>query len=140
MAMASRSTSKTLDLQSLVTEAARIELKTLGAGADYWQVWAGQAAKLSTIAGDTLKAIEDDKASVSDTAHRFTEFGKANAEAFAQLYGRLSGSYFEELARLADIFGSSLETTRSSTKQAKAPTAKKAASKPDAGKRASANA
>jgi hypothetical protein len=98
--MASRSSLKSIDLQELITEAARLELKTLNAGVEFWQVWINQAAKLSNVASDTLQAIQDDKASVFDTAGRLSEFGKENANVFGELSSRLSKSYFEELDRL----------------------------------------
>jgi len=98
--MASRSLSNSVDLQGLITGAAKLELKALNAGVECWQVWISQAAKLSNIASDTLQAIENDKASLSETARRLTEFGKENAEAFAALSSRIGRSYYEELGRL----------------------------------------
>lgn len=113
--MASRSSSKSIDVQELITEAARLELKTLNAGVEFWQVWFNQATKLSNIAGDTLQAIQDDKASMSDTARRLTEFGKENADVFGELSSRLSKSYFEELGRLT----SAIEAKESKPAQTK---------------------
>lgn len=123
--MATRSASKTLDLQGLVSEAARIELRALNAGAEYWQVWAGQAAKLSDVAGETLKAMESDRISIADTAKRLAKFGKGNADAFVQLYGRLAASYFDELARLADRLDATAATAVKPEAQAKRSVPKK---------------
>ena len=64
-------------------------------------MWLGQAAKLANIANDTLQAIQDDKASLSATARRLTEFGKQNAEVFSDLSSRMSKRYYGELDRLA---------------------------------------
>lgn len=98
--MANRSSFGGIDLQELVTEAAKLELKALHAGVECWQVWINQVAKFSNIANDTLQAIEEDKASASDAARRFTKFGKENAEVLTALSSRLSKSYFEEIDRL----------------------------------------
>jgi hypothetical protein len=100
--MAGSSSSRTIDLQELITGAARLELRALNAGVEYWQAWINQAAKLSNIASDTLQAIQDDKASLSDTARRLADFGKDNAEVFGALSTRLGKRYYEELGRLVD--------------------------------------
>lgn len=100
--MANRSSLKSVDLQELITKAAKLELKVLNAGVDCWQVWINQVAKFSNIANDTLHAIEDDKVSMSGAARRFTEFSKENAEVLRDLTSRLSKSYFDEIDRLAD--------------------------------------
>ena len=98
--MATQSASKVIDLQNVITGAAKLELKALAAGVECLQVWINQAAKLSNIASDTLQAIQDDKGSLSETARRLTEFGKQNAEVFGDLSSRLSKSYYDELGRL----------------------------------------
>lgn len=102
--MASQSLARTVDLQRMITDAAKLELKALHAAVEYLQLWIGQAAKLSNIASSTLQAIEDDKASLSETARRLTEFGKQNAEVFGDLSSRLSRSYYDELGRLTAVF------------------------------------
>lgn len=99
--MATQSSSKAIDLQKVITGAAKLELKVLLAGVECLQVWINQAARLSNIASDTLQAIKDDKGSLSVTARRLTEFGKQNAEVFGDLSSRLSKSYYDELGRLA---------------------------------------
>ena len=104
--MASQSSSKSIDLQKIITGAAKLELKALHAGVECVQVWVNQAAKLSNIANDTLQAIQDDKGSLPDTVRRLTEFGKQNADVFGDLSSRLSKSYYEELGRLATAIGS----------------------------------
>ena len=99
--MATQSSSKAIDLQKVITGAAKLELKVLLAGVECLQVWINQAGRLSNIASDTLQAIKDDKGSLSVTARRLTEFGKQNAEVFGDLSSRLSKSYYDELGRLA---------------------------------------
>lgn len=101
--MENRSAAKSIDLQELITQVARVELKAVNSGIECWQVWINQVAKLSNIASDTLQAIQDDKASLSDTARRLTAFGKENTEVLRDLSSRLSKQYFDELERLADV-------------------------------------
>lgn len=131
--MANPSSFKSIDLQELITEAAKLELKALNAGVECWQVWINQVAKLSNIANDTLQAIEDDKASVSDAAHRLTKFGRENAEVVRELSSRLSKSYFEEIDRLTaslDSKGAKAALAKSAPRsEGKAKAAKKAAKK-----------
>src|SRR5262245_17375613 len=103
--MKKQSSRKTVDLQELITEAARVELKALNAGIECWQVFINQVAKFSNIAGDTLEAVQDDKASLSDAARRLTAFGKENTDELRDLSGRLSKRYFDELDRIATIIG-----------------------------------
>ena len=98
--MAMQSSSKAIDLQKVITGAAKLEVKALLAGVECIQVWINQAARLSDIASDTLRAIQEDKGSFSDTARRLTEFGKQNAEVFGDLSSRLSKTYYDELGRL----------------------------------------
>ena len=99
--MATQSSSKGIDLQKVISGAAELEVKALLAGVEYVQVWLGQASKLANIANDTLQAIQDDKASLSATARRLTEFGKNNAEVFSDLSSRMTKRYYSELDRLA---------------------------------------
>lgn len=103
--MKTQSSRKSVDLQELITEAARVELKALNAGIECWQVFINQVAKFSNIAGDTLEAVQDDKASLSDAARRLTAFGKENTDVLRDLSGRLSKRYFDELDRLATFIG-----------------------------------
>jgi hypothetical protein len=121
--------SKSIDLQKVVSGAAELEVKALLAGVEYVQVWIGQAARLATIASDTLQAIQHDKASVSATLHRLTDFGKQNAEVFSDLSSRMSRSYYNELDRLAKAVtsksGASAESRGAAGKHSAA--AKKAA-------------
>ena len=99
--MPTQADSKTIDLQRMINGAVKLELKVLHAGVDYVQVWIAQAARLSNIASETLDAIKNDKASLSETAHRLTEFGKQNSEVFGDLSRRLSKNYYDELGQLA---------------------------------------
>lgn len=108
--MAASSSLKTVDLEKLVGDVAKLELKVLAAGVDYMQVWIAQAARLSTIASDTLEEMRSDKASLSNTARRLSAFGKQNTEAFATLASRLNTSYYDEIGR----FAASLEKTQAS--------------------------
>lgn len=103
--MAVQPSLKTVDLEKLIGGVAKMELKALHAGIECVQVWISQAAKLSAIAGDTLQAIQDDKASLAATARRLTEFGKQNADAFGSLSARLNATYYGELERLTDAVG-----------------------------------
>jgi hypothetical protein len=140
--MATQSSSKTIDLQKIITGAAKLELKALHAGVECLQVWINQAAKLSNIASDTLQAIQDDKGSLSDTARRLTEFGKQNADVFGDLSSRLSKSYYDELGRLTATIDSKVRKPARGSKAARRPAPAKKASrrKPVRKKKARANA
>jgi hypothetical protein len=100
--MATETATTSVDIQRLLTGAAKLELKALIAGVEYWQTWINQAAKFSNIASDTLNALEQDKASLSDTMRRFTDFGKDNTQVFAALSNRLGQAYYEELGRFTE--------------------------------------
>ncbi|HWZ71702.1 MAG TPA: hypothetical protein VN326_09535 [Casimicrobiaceae bacterium] len=117
--MASLSSSNTIDLQKLITGAAKLELKALHAAVECVQVWVHQAAKLSNIAGDTLQAVQDDKGSLSDTVRRLTEFGKQNADVFGDLSSRLSKSYYEEVGRLVAAISSKASKAAAARKPAR---------------------
>lgn len=103
--MASHATAKPLDVQKLVSGAAKLELKLLNAGVDALQVYINQAARLSSLASETLQAIQDDKATLAETTSKLTDFGRQSLQAYAELTQRLGTSYFKEIDRLA---GSSL--------------------------------
>lgn len=122
--MASRVASKPLDVQKLVSGAAKLELKLLNAGVEALQVYINQAARLSSLASETLQAIQDDKATLADTAHKFSEFGRQSLQAYAELSQRLGASYFSELDRLA---GSALASTEAAADTAPAAPAAAAA-------------
>ena len=136
--MANRSAAKSIDLQELITQVARVELKAVNSGIECWQVWINQVAKLSNIAGDTLQAIQDDKASLSDTARRLTAFGKENTDVLRDLSSRLSKQYFDELERLADVADKNDE--RATASRAKRTTSKKTTRKARASKAAHSSA
>jgi hypothetical protein len=99
--MATRSSSNAVDVQKLLTGAAKLELKLLNAGVEAMQVYITQASRLTSLAGQTLQDIQDDKATLSDTAGKLTAFGRQNTQAFADLSLRLGASYFDELDRMA---------------------------------------
>jgi hypothetical protein len=100
--MATRAASNPIDVQKLVSGAAKLELKLLNAGVEALQVYINQAARLSSLASDTLQAIQDDKATLADTAHKLTAFGRQYVQDYASLSQRLGASYYAELDRLAD--------------------------------------
>lgn len=137
--MVAQSSSKSVDLEKLVDRVAKLELKALNAGVECVQVWISQAAKLSTIASDTLQAMQHDKSSLSDTARRLTEFGRQNGEVFGSLATRLNATYYDELGQLADALSTqkirSIEPTavaeqRASPKAAPAKSSERAARVP----------
>ena len=136
--MANRSATKSIDLQELITQVARVELKAVNSGIECWQVWINQVAKLSNIASDTLQAVQDDKASLSDTARRLTAFGKENTEVLRDLSSRLSKQYFDELERLADVADKNDE--RATASRAKRTASKKTTRKARASKGAHSSA
>lgn len=129
--MATQTSAKGIDLQKIISGAAELEVKALLAGVEYVQVWLGQAAKLATIANDTLQEIQNDKASLAGTARKLTDFGKQNAEVFGDLSTRMSKRYYGELERLASGTSARVETAATQVRRA----AKKASTK-SAAKRA----
>lgn len=110
--MATRDSSKPIDLQKLVSEAAKLELKLLNAGVETLQVYINQAGRLSSLAGDTLRDIQDDKASLADTARKLTDFGRQSVKVYAELAQRMGTAYYNELDQLA---GGALKTTAGGT-------------------------
>jgi hypothetical protein len=125
--MATRAASNSIDVQKLVSGAAKLELKLLNAGVEALQVYINQAARLSSLASDTLQAIQDDKATLADTAHKLTEYGRQYVNAYADLSQRLGASYYGELDRLADsalksgtASASAVTATATTTPKAKA--------------------
>lgn len=124
--MAAQSSLKSIDVQKVISGAAELEVKALLAGVEYLQAWISQAGKLAGIAGDTLQAIKDDKGSLSETARRLTDFGKQNAEVFADLSSKMSKSYYGELDRIVTAVTSKPEEPKSRVKAAaRSPAAKK---------------
>jgi hypothetical protein len=104
--------SKAIDVQKLVAATAKIEIKLLSAGVDTVEVWTQQASHLSRILGDTLRDLQNDKASLSGSIRQITGFGRQNAEVFAQLSNRLSVSYYDELDRLAGTALQAIKTKK----------------------------
>jgi len=122
--MAAQSSLKSIDVQKVISGAAELEVKALLAGVEYLQAWISQAGKLAGIAGDTLQAIKNDKGSLSDTARRLTDFGKQNAEVFADLSSKMSKSYYSELDRIVTAVTSKPEKRKAGVKAAaRSPTA-----------------
>lgn len=111
--MATNASSNSIDLGKLVSAAAKLEVQLVSAGVESAQLWINQAARLSSIASDTLKAVQDDKASLADTARRLTEFGRQNTQAYSDLSIRLSKTYYDELDKLAS---NALSNTKSEPK------------------------
>lgn len=99
--MATQGSGKTIDVQQVLRGAAGLEVKLLNAGVDVARVYLNQAARFTNVAEETLKAMQDDKATLADAARRFTEFGRQNVQAFADLSRRLGASYYDELDRMA---------------------------------------
>jgi hypothetical protein len=64
--MATQSSSRAIDIQKVITGAAKLEVKVLLAGMECLQVWINQA-ELSNIASDTLEAIRTTKARCHET-------------------------------------------------------------------------
>ena len=106
--MVTRNSSKPIDVQKLVSGAAKLELKLLNAGVEALQVYINQAGRLSSLAGDTLQAMQDDKATLADTARKLTDFGRQNVKVYGELAQRLGVAYYNELDQLA---GSTLKAT-----------------------------
>lgn len=100
--MATRSSSSSIDVQNLLSGAAKLELKLLNAGVEAMQVYITQASRLSSLASETLQAIQDDKATLSETARKLTAFGRQSAQALADLSQKLGTSYYDELDRMAE--------------------------------------
>ena len=110
--MATEASTTSVDIQQLLTGAAKLELKALIAGVEYWQTWINQAAKLSGIATDTLNAIQQDKASLPGTLRRLADFGKDNTQVFAALSNRLGQAYYDELGRLTEATANKIVARR----------------------------
>lgn len=100
--MATRSSTRPIDVQKLVSGALKLEVKLLNAGVDTMRVYLNQAARFSNLASETLQAVQDDKATLAGTARKLTDFGRQNVQTFAELSQRLGASYYDELDRLAD--------------------------------------
>ncbi|HTO66087.1 MAG TPA: hypothetical protein VMM15_33100 [Bradyrhizobium sp.] len=136
--MASQSSAKSIDLQGLLGEAVKFEVRSLSAGAEYLQAWIGQAAKLVDLAETTLHDIEEDKGSLSKTARALVKFGQQNADAFSDLSGRFSRLYFEEINRFVDVIESKGEKRQAPN--AKSPPRSRRSKKAESGARSTPNA
>ncbi len=90
-----------IDLQKVLSGAARLEVKLLNAGVEALQVYINQAARFSSLAAETLQEVQDNKATLSATARKLSDFGRQSTQAYADLAQRLSASYYDEFDRLA---------------------------------------
>lgn len=124
--MATRVSTRAIDVQQLLNGAAKLEVKLLNAGVEVARVYLNQATRFSSLADDTLKAIQDDKATLADTARKLTDFGRQNVQAFADLSRRLGASYYDELDRLADAALKSRAAAAPAPASASAPASKAA--------------
>lgn len=97
--MATRTQS--IDLQKVLSGAARLEVKLLNAGVEAMQVYINQASRFSSLAAETLQAVQDDKATLAETARKLSDFGRQSVNAYADLALRLGTSYYDEFDRLA---------------------------------------
>lgn len=97
--MATRTPS--IDLQKVLSGAARLEMKLLNAGVEALQVYINQASRFSSLAAETLQQVQDNKATLADTARKLSDFGRQSTHAYADLAQRLSASYYDEFDRLA---------------------------------------
>lgn len=96
------SSSDSIDVQKLVAGAARLELRLLAAGAEAMQVYLRQAARFSDLAVETLQAVQEDKATLADTARKVSAFGRDSAQAYADLAQRLGTRLFDSVDKLAE--------------------------------------
>ena len=128
--MAGQTSDRDIDFQNLFIETAKLELKVLNAGMDICHVWINQAAKLSSIANDSLQEIEQDKLSLPEAVQRFSDFSKGNVVVFGELAGRLSQSYFEGISEI--VATGSREGGKRSASQS---TAKRRSTKPPSSKK-----
>ena len=117
--MATRTTS--IGVQNLVSGAAKLEIKFLNAGVEAMQVYINQASRFSELAAETLRAMQDDKATLADTARKVTAFGRESLRAYADLAQRLGARYYDELDRLAADERQSRRTSLSPAAAAPAP-------------------
>ncbi|MBB2484726.1 hypothetical protein H5407_05745 [Mitsuaria sp. WAJ17] len=112
-----------IDLQKVLSGAARLEVKLLNAGVEALQVYINQASRFSSLAAETLQAVQEDKATLADTARKLSDFGRQSAHAYADLAQRLSASYYDEFDRLANSgqkTPSALPAARARTRRASA--------------------
>lgn len=123
--MATRTPS--IDLQKVLSGAARLEVKLLNAGVEALQVYINQAARFSSLAAETLQEVQDNKATLSATARKLSDFGRQSTHAYADLAQRLSASYYDEFDRLAHSRekASSAPAAESGTASSSAPAAQR---------------
>ncbi len=100
--MATTTKTKAIDVQKVLGGAVKLEVKLLNAGVESVQVYINQASRFSALASETLQAVQDDKATLADTARKFSEFGRQSLQAYAELSQRLGKTYYDEVDRLVD--------------------------------------
>ena len=111
---------KSIDIQKLVSDAATLEIKLLNAGVEAMQVYIKQASRFSELTAQTLQEVQDDKATLAQTARKVSTFGRESLQAYADLAQRLGTRYYDELDRLADTPASKPEADKAAASR-KAP-------------------
>lgn len=127
--MATRS--EPLDVQKLLVGAGKLEISLLSAGIETMQVYINEASRFTELAAEVLKAAQDDKASLAETARKVKSFGQQSLRTYADLAQRLSARYYDELDRIADgnpKRDNDTTSTRSSASTKRAAPTKRAAS------------
>jgi hypothetical protein len=94
--------SEPLDVQKLLVGAGKLEISLLSAGIETMQVYLNEASRFTELAAEVLKAAQDDKASLAETARKVKSFGQQSLRTYADLAQRLSTRYYEGLDRIAD--------------------------------------
>jgi hypothetical protein len=100
--MATTTKTRAIDVQKVLSGAVKLEVKLLNAGVESVQVYLNQATRFSALAAETLQAVQDDKATLADTALKFSDFGRQSLQAYTELSQRLGKSYYDEVDRLVD--------------------------------------
>lgn len=127
---------KSIDIQKLVSDAATLEIKLLNAGVEAMQVYIKQASRFSELTAQTLQEVQDDKATLAQTARKVSTFGRESLQAYADLTQRLGTRYYDELDRLANSSSSKTETVKTAAspkapvKRTRVAAARKGSAKP----------
>lgn len=119
--------SEPLDVQKLLVGAGKLEIRLLSAGIETMQVYINEALRFTELASEVLKAAQDDKASLADTARKVKSFGQQSLRTYADLAQRLSTRYYDELDRIAD--GNPKRDNDTTTARRSAPTKRTAPKK-----------
>jgi hypothetical protein len=94
--------SDSIDVQKLVSGAARLELRLLAASVEAMQVYLRQAARFSDLAAETLQDVQEDKATLAETARKVSAFGRDSAQAYSDLAQRLGTRFFDSIDKVAE--------------------------------------